>query len=181
MISELISEAILKSVSEIAFLSLRWILGKSIWSSCIRFTFADLLVNRAHSIGTYFFGARELDISIYPWFALNNFASKQSAMKIEYTSPFPPNDLYFAAFQQLNEILMNIKSCKESDFPELKTKNTDLSIHDCTYPCSKWSCVHVFCILCHLYNHLQPSLGTNLRLLFPILGHPNFPWSTFYL
>ncbi len=28
---------------------------------------------RAHSIDTYLFGARELDISIYPWFALKTF------------------------------------------------------------------------------------------------------------
>ena len=53
---------------------LRRIPCKLFWSSCVRFTFANLLRNtsniRAHSIDTYLFVARKLDISIYPWFAL---------------------------------------------------------------------------------------------------------------
>ena len=75
----------------------RRIFGKSFWSSCVRFTFANLLTNTYRvctiaiciliqaiwprykcgpyltlrvSIHTYLFGARELDISIYLWFAL---------------------------------------------------------------------------------------------------------------
>ena len=47
--------------------ALRRILGKSFWSSSVRFTFAELLTN------TYLFGSRELDISIYSCFALIQF------------------------------------------------------------------------------------------------------------
>ncbi len=57
---------------EITDTPLRRILGKSLWSISVRFAFAELPYQdrqsniMAHSIDTYLFGARELDISIYP-------------------------------------------------------------------------------------------------------------------
>ncbi len=57
-----------------SFTCLRRILGKSFWSSCVRFTLADLLTNksniRAHSIDTYLFGARELVFFYLPMICL---------------------------------------------------------------------------------------------------------------